>query len=299
MTIRPLIPYILIIASGVIWGATFSLTLIATRDGASPILLATFQAIICSILFALIAKTINVPVFRWKNIKVYIFLAGIGIITPNLLYFNAAPHLSAGILSITVSTVPMLTYGLMWGLKIEGFSPKRMLGIVLGMVAILLLILPDQGLQSSDTSLWTLVVLICAMCYAAENVYIDFKPPPSMSVVEMLGGSNIIASIVLIPILLSQENIPASSWFVGASAMALFGIALCSTAAYMMFFKTIQMSGAVFASQCAYIVTLSGVAWGVLLFSEQITIWLWLSIFAMLIGLALVQPMKKDRKETE
>ena len=59
-----------------------------------------------------------------------------------------------------------------------------------------------------------------------------------------------------------------------------------------MFFYTIKTSGPVFASQCAYIVTLSGVAWGIILFSEQHSLWVWISVIVMMLGLFLVSPQK-------
>ena len=51
--------------------------------------------------------------------------------------------------------------------------------------------------------------------------------------------------------------------------------------------------GAVFASQCAYAVTISGVIWGIIVFSEQHSIWVWSSVVVMLFGLALVLPAKE------
>ena len=119
------LPYLFITGAGLIWGITFSLTLVATADGTHPMILATAQVIICSLLFGLIGWIFKVPVFRRSGLKHYCVLAVIGIILPNLLYYTAASHLSAGILSITVSTVPMLTYILAWilGFRIVYMAP--------------------------------------------------------------------------------------------------------------------------------------------------------------------------------
>jgi len=37
-------------------------------------------------------------------------------------------------------------------------------------------------------------------------------------------------------------------------------------------------------------VTISGILWGIVIFSEVHTIWLWLSVLVMMAGLALVTP---------
>ena len=51
-------------------------------------------------------------------------------------------------------------------------------------------------------------------------------------------------------------------------------------------------AGPVFASQTAYVVTLSGVLWGMAIFSEAHSLWIWLSLLLMMVGLTLVRPRK-------
>ena len=288
------LPYILIVLAGLIWGVTFSLTIIATADAIHPVVLATAQSIICSVLFAVICMITGIRPFRLKNLRYYAVLAVLGISAPNLLYFFAASHLSAGILSITVSTVPMLTYLLAWMLKLESLEWKRASGIVLGMLAILLLVLPDNGLESSDASFWTLAVLVCAICYSIENLYISEGIDESVEIRELLCGSNMVAAVFLIPVMSFQDFDFVPLFLQSNTVWAIFGISICSTMAYMMFFYTIRISGPVFASQCAYIVTLAGVLWGIVLLSEVHSFWVWVSVAIMLAGLALVSPVEKS-----
>ena len=287
------LPYILIVLAGLIWGLTFSLTIIATADSIHPVVLTTAQSIICAILFALICVVTGIRPFRLKNLRYYAVLAVLGISAPNLLYFFAASHLSAGILSITVSTVPMLTYGLAWLLKLESLEWKRASGIILGMLAILLLVLPDNELAGSDASFWTLAVLVCAICYSIENLYISEGIDKSVEIRELLCGSNMVSAVILIPAM-SLQGFDFVPLFLQSNALwAVVGISFTSTMAYMMFFYTIRVAGPVFASQCAYIVTLAGVLWGIVLLAEVHSIWVWVSVVVMLAGLALVSPGTK------
>ena len=293
------LPYFLVLGAGIVWGGTFSLTIIATSGGTAPLVLAAYQSVLTTVMFAVICKLSAVPFFRLENLFCYCVLALIGICLPNVLYFSAAPYLSAGILSITVSTVPMLTYALMCMLRFEDLEGKRVLGIIFGMVAILLLVLPERGLESSDASFWTLVVLVCAACYAVENVYIDEGIDHSIDVRELLAGANFVASVILLSVVIIQgKNVPLS-WFGTVSAWALAGIAVCSTTAYTLYFIAIKKAGAVFASQCAYIVTISGVLWGIAIFSESHTLWVWASVVVMVLGLFLVTPRERsDSKDS-
>ena len=250
-----LFPYFLILGAGIVWGATFSLAFIATAQGAHPLVL--FQG---------------------------------DITAPNLFYYNAAPHLSAGILAITVSTVPLFTYSIMLLLRFESIVRRRMAGILLGMIAILLLVVPDHGFSSDDANLWILLVIVCALLYAVKNVYIGRGVAPSIDIRELLFGSNLLAALLQFPLAMVLGVDESWSWLVSDAGLAVTGIALGSGFAYLMFFYTIKTSGPGFASQCAYAVTISGVIWGIIVFSEQHSIWVWISVMVMLLGLALVSP---------
>ena len=293
----PLLPYFLILTAGVLWGVTFSLALVATAEGAHPMALTSWHVMLSAFLFVTVCLIAKVPFFNFRRLPVYIVIAAIGLVFPDLLYYFAAPHLNAGILSITVSTVPLFTYAIMWAMRFEALMLKRALGIVLGMIAILLLVLPDQGLRSDDANYWILAVVLCAVFYAIENVYIAEGISDEMDVRELLSGSNIVASVVLVPATSWIGVGEPVSWLFSPAGLAISLIAVSSTVAYMMFFYTIKTSGPVFASQCAYIVTISGVLWGILIFSEVHTVWVWLSVLVMMAGLALVTPTSRVTPE--
>jgi len=297
MTEHRLFPYMLILGAGAIWGATFSLALIATARGAHPLGLSAWQVVLTAAFFLAVCLLTRVSLFDIKHLRHYLVLALVGISVPNLLYYYAAPHLSAGILAITVSTVPLFTYAIMLVLRFESVIARRLAGIVLGMIAILLLVIPDQGLSSDDASFWILAVLVCALLYAVENVYISRGIPPRIDIRELLFASNLIASLVQFPLAVYLGVDESPAWLTTDAGLAIIGIAFGSGFAYAMFFYTIKASGPVFASQCAYVVTISGVIWGIIVFSEQHTLWVWISVIVMLLGLLLVNPDDEDEAD--
>jgi len=290
MTEHRLFPYFLILAAGAIWGLVFSLTLIATAQGAHPLGLSAWQVVLTAAFFGVVCLVSGITLFNFANLRHYVVLALIGITVPNLLYYNAAPHLSAGILSITVSTVPLFTYAMMLVLRFESVVARRLFGIVLGMIAILLLVIPDQGLSSNDASFWILLVLLCAIFYAVETVYISKGIAAHTDVRELLFSSNLVAALIQFPLAIYLGVDESWTWLASDAGLSIAGIAIGSSLAYAMFFYTIKISGPVFASQCAYVVTISGVIWGIMIFSEQHNIWVWLSVIVMLLGLMLVNP---------
>jgi len=289
-----ILPYILILAAGVIWGSTFSLALIATADGTHALVLTTWQVTLSVLIISAVCVYSRVPVFQFRHLGQYCVVGVLGIVVPDILYYSAAPHLSAGILSITVSTVPLFTYLFMWVLRFEKLVVKRAFGIVLGMIAILLLVLPDQGLSSDDANFWILLVVICAVLYAAENVYISEWIRDDLDIRELLCGSTIVSMLFLIPATAFLGHGVPVSWVFSQAGLAVSALAALSITAYTMYFNAIKLAGPVFASQCAYIVTVSGVLWGIAIFSEKHSYWVWLSVFVLMAGLALVSPSEKD-----
>jgi drug/metabolite transporter (DMT)-like permease len=55
----------------------------------------------------------------------------------------------------------------------------------------------------------------------------------------------------------------------------------------------------VFTSQVANLVTLCGVLWGMILFGERHSAWIWLSLATMMAGVFLVAPRMKAAVATE
>ncbi len=290
MTSHRFFPYFLIVGAGLLWGSTFSLVLIATSEGVHPLGLLAWQILLTALMFLGVCLWSRVRLFNYRHLRHYLVLAVFGITLPTLFYYYAAPHLSAGILSITVSTVPLFTYGLMLTLRFEQAEMKRLFGIVLGMVAILLLVLPDHGLESIHANLWILLVIASALLYAVENVYISRGIDPRIDIRELMFGSNLVAVGIQFPLAILLGVAEPASWLLSDSGLAIIGITLTSGLAYAMFFYTIKTAGPVFASQCAYIITISGVIWGIIIFSEQHSVWIWASVIVMMLGLMMVTP---------
>lgn len=290
------LPYTLIMLAGVIWGGTFLLILLATSEGAHPLAISAWQVVLTAGVFAAYSLLRKKPIFRPDNLAYYAVIAVVGITLPNLSYFYAASHLSAGILSISVSAVPVFTYAIMLALRFETMVIRRVAGIFFGMIAILLLVIPDQGLASDDANLWILLAVFCAFSYAVEGVYIGYKVDPDVEVIELLCGSNIVSACVLVPLVLWLGVSEPVTWLATPPGMGVVGVAVGSGIAYAMYFYTIKISGPVFASQCAYIITISGVILGIVIYREQHSFWVWIAVVVSMLGLALVTPLAKPVK---
>ena len=74
----------------------------------------------------------------------------------------------------------------------------------------------------------------------------------------------------------------------GEAEIGMLGQIVISSVAYLMFFEVLRLAGPVFMSFTGYIVTLTGIAWGVVLFGESHSPWVWGAAALIFAGLALV-----------
>lgn len=82
-----LFPYFLILGAGIVWGATFSLALIATAQGAHPLALSAWQVVLTVAFFLTAFLFSRFTLFNLKHLRHYLVLALVGITAPNLFYY--------------------------------------------------------------------------------------------------------------------------------------------------------------------------------------------------------------------
>lgn len=289
------LPYFMVLVSGVLWGLTFSLARIATEEQAHPLGLAFWQALgggLILLLVCLIRR--SWPALTLDILKRSCVIALLGTAVPGTMYFYAASRVPVGVLAITVALVPILTYALALALRVDQFSHKRFLGIIAGFAAIVFLIAPGTSLPNPAMAQWVFLALGAAVFYTLENVYVDVYIPKSTDMVVLLMGGLIIAGVILLPLVATLDAFVPINYPLGNPEWAILGMIVVSSVAYLIFLYLIKYSGAVFASVTAYIITVFGVFWGILLFNEQHSLWVWGALLLMLLGMSLVKPRRRN-----
>lgn len=290
--------WIVLVVVGSIWGVTFSLAKLATETGAHPLGVSFWQSLIGAgilITYCIVFRQ-RVPLNR-ANLLFYAVCALLGSAVPNTLYFYAAPNVSAGVLSITVATVPIMTYVGAAFLRLEKVMIRRILGVVCGMIAVLLLVSPDDALANPGSVIWVFAAIIAAACYATENMVVALFMPANTSSVTVLTGMFVFAVAAMAPFVVYTDSFVPLVWPWTVVEWSIVAMALISVVSYGFFIRLILFAGPVFASQMAYVVTLSGVFWGILIYSEIHSYWIWIALAVMMVGLFLVTP--KSREEID
>ena len=278
---------------GIVWGLSFSLARMATESGIHPVMINYWSCLIsATLLSAYCAFTKTIPPITRSLVGFYFICAVLGSVIPGTLYFYAAAHVSAGVLSITIATVPLLTFIAAAVFRIEAVSYKRILGILCGISSIGLLVVPDSSLPNPNAAPWVIMMVLAAACYAAEGLVIATRAPPKVNVFVVVTAVLITAVIIMTPIVWLTGTFELMPWPFSRSVGAILGMSVIMATAYGGFYYLIVLAGPVYASQTAYLITLSGVLWGILIFDETHSAWIWASLAVMMIALSLVKPQE-------
>ena len=121
----------LLLGLGVGWGLTQPLGKIAASTGHGPFALIFWQLAICTLFLGAIT------VARGRGLRLtrpalifYLVVALLGTLIPNYGFYVSVARLPAGVMSILISTVPMIGFPLALALGLDRFEARRMLGLL-------------------------------------------------------------------------------------------------------------------------------------------------------------------------
>jgi drug/metabolite transporter (DMT)-like permease len=293
--LKALLPWFLLLFMGVAWGLSFSLARIAVSAGGMAFGITFWQNALCAaiLLAYTCARRRPLPVSA-RHIRFYFVVALLGTSIPASCFYLAAEFVPAGVLSITVTLIPILTYAIALVMGKEDKSAIRMTGIACGTVAILLLVLPETSLPDRAAIPWVLLACVSSVCYALENIYLAQPGTHETGPVRTACGMNIVSAVIMAPVAIGTGQMFMPSLPLGALEWAVIGLAVITAGAYTAFIFVINIAGPLFASLCGYLITLAGVFWGIALFGETHSPWVWASLVVMLVGLALITPRTPD-----
>jgi drug/metabolite transporter (DMT)-like permease len=286
---RPLVSLALLVSLGVIWGTGYSIARFAMTNGVPPLGYSFWQSLGPAIIIGLITlvrnKTLKITT---TSSRFYLITGLTGIVIPNTSMYFAASHLPASILAILVNTVPIVAYPMALFAGLEKFNWQRLSGILLAFCGLMLIILPESSLPSSNLAPWVLATLVTPLSFAFCSIYIARYSPKDSDILTLSAGMLIFSSLLLIPLVLSAHSfyffhIP----FTTPDWIIVLEIVL-SSIGYVLFFQLIKIAGPVYYSLVDTIVVLTGVFWGYTIFGERLNIWTATAVLLIIAALLLV-----------
>ena len=165
-----------------------------------------------------------------------------------------------------------------------------MAGVLLGITAIILLIGPDASLPEPEKAIFVLIALIAPFSYGLEGNYVETQLAKNYDPIAVIFCASVIGFVIVIPLAIVTDSWVDITAPWGAAEIALICSSLIHSFVYVAYLWMVNTSGAVFACQVAYIVTIAGVLYSAMFLGESYSGWVWLSLALMIVGLALVQP---------
>lgn len=279
---------------GIGWGSTQPLGKIAASTGHPPFGLIFWQLVVCVLVLGALTfgRGKRLPL-NARAIEFYVVVAFLGTLIPNYTFYVSVARLPAGIMSILISTIPLIAFPIALALKTDTFSARRMIGILLGLSGVLMIALPQASLPDRAMVAFLPIAMIGPLFYALENTYVAGRGTVGMDAIQAMLGSSIAGVIFCIPLVLVMGH-----WFPmplrpGLAEWALIGSSALHALLYASFVWLAARAGSVFASQSAYFTTASGIVWAMVILGERFSPWVWAAAAVMLCGLALVAPRER------
>lgn len=258
--------------TGIIWGSSFLFIKVAL-DGMSPAQVVWSRLILGAVTLAVVvlARRERLPreLKTWAHMSV---LAVSFCVVPFLLFAWAQQHVTSGLASIYNATTPLMT-AVMAGLlfRVEKLKAVQIAGIVVGILGVMIIIAPWQGLDLSQSLVAQIAILGATACYGFSLAYMrKFVSKTGMSALVFsllnIGIAAVIMALLTPALVLTPVEL--NPWII-ASVLTLG--CLGTGIAYIWNQNALRAWGPTRASTVTYITPVVGVALGIALLGEELT----------------------------
>lgn len=160
------------VLTGIIWGSSFLFMKVAL-GGLSPAQVAWSRLALGGLalgLFVLVRRE-RLPrrLVLWGHMTV---LAVTFCVIPFLLFSWAQQHVTSGLASIYNATTPIMTAIMAWAVfRVERLRMTQILGILVGILGVMVIIAPWQGIDADQSLIAQLAILGATACYGFSLTY--------------------------------------------------------------------------------------------------------------------------------
>ena len=295
-TLRPLL---LLLFLGSSWGLYFSMLKIAALSGISYVGIMTLTTVGVGVgMVAIAAWRRRAPEFKRQHCFFYLVCALSGYLLPMIVELLVIAHMPAGVLTLLVSIAPLATLLLAWLVKTDYINAARVGGMLVGAIAIFAVLLPDAHLGEDVAWGWLLLAMLVPLSYAVHHNFTARCWPAGSDSYQVACGEAIFATVLLL--LFAAFNWQwqdIQTWNQGHSAI-LFMATIALIDIYI-YFELIRIKGPIYTSHANYFMVISGVIWGMVLFDERPSSWMWLSAALLIVSLYLVSRGGPAKAQTE
>lgn len=287
----------LVLAVGLVWGLTPALARMASGLGSNPLGLAIWvNAIAACFCFSIAAYRGKLPRLSWREFLFFLAWAFLAGILQRMTTFVATEHVEASMLSLIVTLQGFMTFGFAAITRMEQASPRRMLGLLVGLAGVGMVLLTRSDVTSGGEGIWLVFAMLLPLLFAVESLVLAGKRPEHVDIFASVGLMMGISAALLFPFAYWSGDLMALGPGIGRLELLVVFMGIVGSTSLLLAFHLIATAGAVFYSQSAYAMTIAGVVWGMLLLDEELSVFAWAAFGVIIVGMYLVEPKSKNEE---
>ncbi|WP_232844930.1 DMT family transporter [Paracoccus onubensis] len=272
-----------------LWGTSFFL--IAVSVTALPVLsVVAIRLIVASaVLWLIVIATGRRPPLQPDIWGAFLIMGILNNAIPFGLIVWGQTSVPSGVASILNATTPLWTV-IVSGMLLadEGFSTRKLAGVLLGLGGVAVMIGLDT-LSGLGHAVWgQIAILGAALSYAFANVFGRRFRRMGLDPVVTAAGMVTCSAALLVPLTLSVDGWPGAE-VPGRVWLAVIALGIFSTGlAYVLYFRVLARAGATNISLVGFLVPVSAILLGWLFLGERLGPAQLLGIVLIAMGLALI-----------
>lgn len=287
----------LVLAVGLVWGLTPALSRMASGLGSNPLGLAiwvnTIAAIFC---FSIAAYRGKLPRLGLRDFLFFLSWAILAGILQRMTTFVATEHVEASLLSLIVTLQGFMTFGFAAITRMERASPRRMLGLLVGLAGVGMVLLTKSDVTSTGEGIWLVFAMLLPLLFAVESLVLAGKRPEHTDIFASVGLMMGMSAALLFPFAYWNGDLMPLGPKIGQLELLVVFMGIVGSSSLLLAFHLIATAGAVFYSQSAYAMTIAGVVWGMLLLDEELSVLAWAAFGVIIVGMYLVEPKSRNEE---
>ncbi len=289
----------LLLAIGALYGLLTPLSRVASFSGAHPWALSFWMNLLGGALLISIALSRGrLKRVARKDLVYLIVLGAIGSLAEVLLFWATA-NLPASTVAMILAMDNFLVFFFASATGIEFADFKRLFGVFLGVAAVCIIVYSGHQDSGGGTWVWYMAALAVPAIYALVYILLATRLPTYLDLEASWGIVMAMSALTTFPIVWLTGDFATTRDFVGDPQFMLVILMMTGivTVGGVLTIVLTKSTGSVFASQCSYAITFFGIVWSVLLLRESISLWNWVGLALMVLGLAIVGPKQEAELE--
>jgi len=277
--------HLLLVVLATLWGASYTFIKVGVET-IPPVTLIAGRT--------LIAAALLLTIIRWRGLLLpgdavtwrrFLIQACLNSAIPFTLIAWGERWVDAGLATVLNSTAPIFTFLLTITVtQHEPVTARKLLGVVFGIVGVGLIVGVEALSGLGQQLLAPIAIVAATICYAGAAIF--GKTFKELDPMLPAAGSLICGAAILCPVSLVIDQ----PWTLSPSResiLALIGLSVFSTAlALVIYFRLVQTLGSVGVTSQAYLRVPIGVAIGMVLLGETLTLAAWIGVACVVVGVA-------------